>query len=180
MKIKIITSTGMFLMLIGQAQGMEIRQDLYGYPFHLTRLVQLPIHQAFIITRRPSLNIIATNTFSSQPDDWPFLSSVPEKSSFPVVYFDFDSFSLSPEESSRLLNELKGGGFTAPLQIYGYTCAMGKANQNQMLSENRAKTVANLLRVNGYTVAGVEGKGMLLENSPASNRKVEIKPATTH
>jgi len=57
---------------------------------------------------------------------------------------------------------------------------MGKANQNQTLSENRAKTVANLLRANGYAVAGAEGKGMLLENSPASNRKVEIKPATTH
>jgi hypothetical protein len=180
MKTKIITSTGMFLILIGQAQGMEIRQDMYSYPLPLTRLVQLPTHQAFILTRRPTLNIIAKRSISSQADDWPFLSAVPEKSSFPVVYFDFDSFSLSPEESSRLLNELKRRGFTAPLQVYGYTCAMGKANQNQMLSENRAKTVANLLRAKGYAVAGVEGKGMLLENSPASNRKVEIKPATTH
>jgi len=59
MKTKIITSTGMFLMLVGQAQGMEIRQDMYSYPLPLTRLVQLPTHQAFILTRRPTLNIIA-------------------------------------------------------------------------------------------------------------------------
>jgi hypothetical protein len=157
MKTKIITISGIFLMLTTQASGVEIRQDFYCYTSAINTPVQIPIHQTFVIERQPSFY------------------ALPESRPFPVVYFDLGSAWLSPDDSNKLLMDLRECRAACPLYLTGYTCSLGVESQNQKLSRHRAETVAALLRRNGYKVASVEGKGMIYGSNPESNRRVEIK-----
>lgn len=159
MKTKILTIAGTFLLLTNNAWGMEIRQELYGYPLSLTRPVQLPIYQHFIISNDAS--------FRARPESRPF----------PEVYFGFDSAWVSPDETYKLLTSLQECGFSGPLQIAGYTCALGMEMQNQTLSQRRADAVAFLLRKSGYKIFSAEGKGKLYGRNQERNRKVQIIPA---
>jgi len=176
MKTQIIIIAGTFLMLTGQVWGVEIRQDLYCYPLPLTHPVLFHIHQSFVITNQPSLKI---KPAKYQPDDWPFIDT-PAIVFTPTVFFALNSAWLSPGERERLLKEMRPHQIAIPLQVSGYTCELGSEPQNQLISRHRAETVAALLRAHGYTVATVEGKGMLLGNDLDKNRRVEIKPVTTH
>jgi outer membrane protein OmpA-like peptidoglycan-associated protein len=158
---KIILIIGAFFMFTSSVcspvWGLEIRQDLYSFSPVINTPVQIPIHQTFVIERRPS--------FYARPESRPF----------PVVYFDLGSAWLSPDASSKLLIDLRECCAACPLYLTGYTCSLGVESQNQKLSRHRAETVAALLRSNGYKVASAEGKGRIYGSSPESNRRVEIK-----
>jgi outer membrane protein OmpA-like peptidoglycan-associated protein len=156
---KIILMVGAFFMFTSSVcspvWGLEIRQDLYIYSV-INTPVQIPIHQTFVIARQPS--------FYARPESRPF----------PVAYFDLGSAWLSPDDSSKLLMDLRECCAACPLYLTGYTCSLGVENQNQKLSRHRAESVAALLRRNGYKVDSVEGKGMIYGSNPESNRRVEI------
>ena len=158
---KIFLMISAFLMLTSlvcsPVWGLEIRQDLYSYSPVINTPVQIPTHQTFVIERQQSFY------------------ALPESRPFPVVYFDLGSAWLSTDASSKLLMDLRECCAACPLYLTGYTCSLGVESQNQKLSRQRAETVASLLRGNGYTVASVEGKGMIYGSNPEGNRRVEIK-----
>lgn len=153
---KIFLIIGIFFMLTNPVFGFEIRQDLYSYSSAINTSIQILIHPTFIIARQPS--------FYARPESRPF----------PVVYFDLGSAWLSPDASNKLLIDLQECCASCPLYLTGYTCSIGIENQNLKLSRYRAEAVATLLRIIGYKVASVEGKGMIYGSNPESNRKVEI------
>ncbi len=148
-------------MLTGQAQGMEIRQDQYGYSLSIYTPARIPLHQTFVIKQQPS--------FHGRQESHPF----------PEVHFDLSSAWLSPDARSKLLTDMRECCTTCPLYLTGYTCSVGEESRNQKLSRKRAETVAALLRKNGYTVVSVEGRGMLVGDTP-ENRRVEIRLTSPH
>jgi hypothetical protein len=158
--LKIILILGVFFMVTCPATrsvfGMEIRQDLYGYSSAIYTPARIPLHQTFVIKQQPS--------FLGRPESHPF----------PEVHFDLGSAWLSLDASSKLLTDMRECCPTCPLYLTGYTCSLGVEGQNQKLSRQRAETVAALLRKNGFKVASVEGKGMLIGDTP-ENRRVDIK-----
>jgi len=92
-----------------------------------------------------------------------------------VVYFDFDSSNLRPEEQGKLLSLIQEG-IKDEVVIEGHTCNVGSERYNLMLSRKRASVVADFLRDRGINIKEIEGKG---EQSPTSkkkylNRRVEI------
>ncbi len=141
--------------------GMEIRQDLYSYSPAIYTPARIPLHQTFVIKQQPS--------FLGRPESHPF----------PEVHFDIGSAWLSPDAGSKLLADMRECCPTCPLYLTGYTCSLGVESRNQKLSRQRAETVATLLRKNSYTVVSVEGKGMLVGDSP-ENRRVEIRLTSPH
>lgn len=163
--LKISLILGVFFMITCPATrsvfGMEIRQDLYSYSPAIYTPARIPLHQTFVIKQQPS--------FLGRPDNHPL----------PEVHFDLGSAWLSLDAGIKLLTDIGKCCATCPLYLTGYTCSLGAEAQNQKLSRQRADTVASLLRKNGYTVASVEGKGMLIGDTP-ENRRVEIRLTSPH
>jgi OOP family OmpA-OmpF porin len=107
----------------------------------------------------------------------------------PMVWFDFDEAAVKGtyyDELDQVAEVVKNNsGLT--LTIHGYTCNMGPADYNMMLSRNRANNVM------GYLAArGVAKNRMVVQahgfNDPVAsnatkegrmkNRRVEIEPST--
>ena len=99
-----------------------------------------------------------------------------------VGYFPLGQSVLSPEEEHSVLNDLATQKIIrqTPLAVIGYTCPLGQDRLNRTLSLERARVVADLLRVHGFKVEKVEGKG---EQNPVTlvptqffrNRRAEIR-----
>lgn len=102
------------------------------------------------------------------------------------IFFDVNQYDLKPasqielEEVIRLLKENP----LASIQINGHTDNVGKAADNLLLSENRAKSVVNYLKSNGIDSKRLFFKGYgdtqpvssnATEEGRAKNRRTELK-----
>ena len=108
------------------------------------------------------------------------------------VTFDVGSYSLRPEFRATLdkvADNLKQYP-NSLIDVYGHTDSTGSDAYNQTLSENRARTVANYLSMQGVTPARIRSQGYGETMPVADNttdegrrktRRVEIKigPVTT-
>jgi hypothetical protein len=71
-----------------------------------------------------------------------------------VVLFDFGAVALS-ELAKAELDSLSPGKSYA---VYGYTCDLGSVKANERIARDRAKSVADYLKVKGMDIAVQEGK----------------------
>ena len=104
------------------------------------------------------------------------------------VYFEFDKFSLTENQTHEAINFIKNADSTriTSVQIFGYTDDIGKEAYNFKLSSKRANTIKNRLIENGIKnkiIITIEGKGRILidddivKNLPekrSKNRRVDI------
>ena len=75
-----------------------------------------------------------------------------------IVYFDFDKADIKEEEKEKILG-IKGD----PIRITGYTDATGLKERNDVLSEQRAKVVADFIKITKGIMLSpkvVQGKGL--------------------
>jgi outer membrane protein OmpA-like peptidoglycan-associated protein len=101
------------------------------------------------------------------------------------ILFGFDAFELNPQsqesvmELARILNEYPD----TYLMVEGHTDNRGDASYNQDLSEKRANSVSNYLKMQGVIGERITTKGFGLENpvadneteaGRAKNRRVEV------
>ena len=108
------------------------------------------------------------------------------------VTFDVGSYSLKPEFRATLdkvADSLKQYPDSL-IDVYGHTDSTGSDAYNQTLSENRARTVANYLSMQGVSPARIRSQGYgetmpvadnATDEGRRKNRRVEIKivPVTT-
>lgn len=102
------------------------------------------------------------------------------------VTFDVGSYSLRPEFRATLdkvADSLKQYPDSL-IDVYGHTDATGSDTYNQTLSENRARTVANYLSMQGVNPSRIRSQGYgetmpvadnNTEEGRRKNRRVEIK-----
>jgi outer membrane protein OmpA-like peptidoglycan-associated protein len=96
------------------------------------------------------------------------------------VLFELGSADLQPVAAETLLSNLKRcGAMDMALQVTGHACRLGPEQLNQILSLQRAGTVARFLQDHGFTVKTVQGKGSRqpVTDDPKEffkNRRVEI------
>jgi outer membrane protein OmpA-like peptidoglycan-associated protein len=102
------------------------------------------------------------------------------------VTFDTDSYALHPEFRPTL-DKISQSLVDYPnslIDVYGHTDSTGTAQHNQILSENRARTVADYMSTRGVSAARVRAQGfgatMPVANNDTPegrqrNRRVEIK-----
>ena len=102
------------------------------------------------------------------------------------IFFDFNKYELKPESQVELdkVVQLLQENPTVKIQIEGYTDNVGKATDNQKLSENRAKAVVSYLNSKGISLARLIAKGFganqpvapnSTEQGRAQNRRTELK-----
>ncbi len=102
------------------------------------------------------------------------------------VFFETDSYLLKDESISELnkLTELLTINPTLSIEVGGHTDNVGSEEYNQVLSENRAKSVADYLLKKGIDISRITWKGYGLtkpigdnstEDGRAENRRTEIK-----
>ena len=146
----------------------EIRYEMNDFHIEVTQNV---FHETFFIDEDASSVQL--------PDDHIQLST---DCKLPVVHFKFGSSVLDSAEGDIILAALKQFEVTsnAPLNITGYACELGPDQYNQMLSLQRAETVARLLQTHGFVVETVQGKGSQnpIARDPQEfhrNRRVEIE-----
>ena len=90
------------------------------------------------------------------------------------IYFETDSFRIlaaSEPELQRLTSFLKNNQ-DLKVEIQGHTDNTGTSEKNQMLSENRAKSVVNYLVENGIASSRLQSKGYG-ENLPVESNDTE-------
>ena len=161
-KTKIIFSALISMLLIPELSGaLEIRQEPYTYQMAMVRDVTM---DTFVIGEQE-----------------PFLKDVPAyRCRVAQVLFDLGSAVLQPMAAETLLSDLKQcQGLNMTLQVTGHACRLGPEQVNQILSLQRAGTVARFLKDHGFTVATIQGKGSQqpVTDDPKEyfkNRRVEI------
>ncbi|HEY6868309.1 MAG TPA: OmpA family protein [Novosphingobium sp.] len=108
------------------------------------------------------------------------------------VTFDVGSYTLKPDFRATLdkvADSLKQYP-NSLIDVYGHTDSTGSEAYNQTLSENRARTVANYLQMQGVAASRIRSQGFgetmpvadnTTEEGRRKNRRVEIKivPVTT-
>ena len=142
--------------IVSHGRELEIRQAKYRFNMGL---VQDVVARTFVITERQKAGMVLA-----------------------VAYFPLGQSVLSPEEEHSVLNDLATQKITrqTPLAVIGYTCPLGPDRLNRNLSLERAKAVAGVLRLQGYLVKKIQGRG---EQNPVTlvpaqffrNRRVEIR-----
>ena len=160
-KIKIIFSALVSILLIPELSGaLEIRQEPYTYQMAMVRDVTT---DTFVISERePSGDVPAYNCHIAQ------------------VLFELGSAVLQPMAAETLLSDLKRcEAMDMILQVIGHACQLGPEKFNQILSLQRARTVARFLQEHGFAVSTVQGKGAQqpVTDDPKEyfkNRRVEI------
>jgi outer membrane protein OmpA-like peptidoglycan-associated protein len=103
------------------------------------------------------------------------------------VYFDFNRYDLTMEARSTLdlfIRDYKSANANAPVTLKGYCDSVGSFSYNDVLSENRVKSVYNYLLENGIDKSSfsfIKGYGKrqpvnknLTEDERRLNRRVEI------
>jgi outer membrane protein OmpA-like peptidoglycan-associated protein/tetratricopeptide (TPR) repeat protein len=102
------------------------------------------------------------------------------------IFFDLNQYQLKPQSQVELdkIVQLMKDNPTLKIQINGHTDNIGKAKDNLLLSENRAKEVVNYLTKKGIETARLTYKGYgatqpVADNSTeqgrAQNRRTELK-----
>ncbi|GAB4250966.1 MAG: hypothetical protein Kow0079_04570 [Vicingaceae bacterium] len=123
----------------------------------------------------------------------PFIKNVPLKAILPGqsvvlnnVFFETNKYDLKPKskvELDKLIKFLKDNP-TVKIELSGHTDNVGGKNDNQILSENRAKAVFNYLVENGIEKTRLTAKGYgdtqpiadnNTEEGRAKNRRTEFK-----
>ncbi len=104
------------------------------------------------------------------------------------VYFEFDKYSLKPEQLKGVVDFIRTSDSTRieTIEIFGYCDDRGKDAYNFVLSQNRANTIQQEFLRNGITnkvIVTIEGKGRIMidddvvENIPevrSKNRRVDV------
>ena len=104
------------------------------------------------------------------------------------VYFEFDKYSLKPEQLKGVVDFIRTVDSTRieTIEIFGYCDDRGKDEYNFKLSQNRANTIQQEFLKNGITskvIVTIEGKGRIMidddivENIPevrSKNRRVDV------
>lgn len=104
------------------------------------------------------------------------------------VYFEFDKFSLKPEQLQSVVDFIRTTDSTRieTIEIFGYCDDRGKEAYNFVLSQNRANTIQEEILKNGITnkvIVTIEGKGRIMidddviDNIPevrSKNRRVDV------
>jgi len=107
------------------------------------------------------------------------------------IFFDVNKFDLKPQSTVELdkIVQLLKDNPTLVIQINGHTDNVGKATDNQLLSENRAKAVVAYLGSKGITATRLSSKGWgdtkpiadnKTEAGRAQNRRTEMKVVSVH
>jgi outer membrane protein OmpA-like peptidoglycan-associated protein len=102
------------------------------------------------------------------------------------IFFDVNQYELKPASQIELDDVVKllGENPMVSIQINGYTDNVGKAADNLLLSENRAKSVVNYLKSKGIDPKRLSYKGFgdtqpvssnATEAGRAQNRRTELK-----
>jgi outer membrane protein OmpA-like peptidoglycan-associated protein len=102
------------------------------------------------------------------------------------VTFDTDQFMLKPEFRPTLdkISANLNQNPNSLIDVYGHTDSTGTPPHNQILSENRARTVGDYLTTQGVSAARIRTQGFaatlpIADNATpegrAKNRRVEIK-----
>lgn len=102
------------------------------------------------------------------------------------IFFDTKMYDIKPESTTELDNlvQLLKDNPTLKIQISGHTDNVGKAEDNLVLSENRAKAVVNYLTSKGINAARLTFKGFgaaqpvetnATEEGRARNRRTELQ-----
>jgi outer membrane protein OmpA-like peptidoglycan-associated protein len=145
-----------------ELKAIEIRQELYEFQSNITRKVTCI---TFVITDAPAMKRSSTQIYH-----------------LPGVHFELGSAALSPKDMQTLLDSMRRYGITpdTPLFITGYSCELGSEQYNLMLSMQRAVTVVNFLKSQGFTVFALQAKGEAdpIATNPEElfkNRRVEIR-----
>jgi outer membrane protein OmpA-like peptidoglycan-associated protein len=97
-----------------------------------------------------------------------------------TVYFDFDKYKLEIQQQQTILNFIIQADTSTieSIQIYGYCDDRGDNDYNYKLSENRVKTVRDLLTTNGLNknkIVIVEGKGRVILTDNSFDNLAEIR-----
>ena len=104
------------------------------------------------------------------------------------VYFEFDKYSLKPQQLADVVTFIKKADSTRieTIEIFGYCDDRGKDAYNFKLSQNRANVIQQEFVKNGITnkvIVTIEGKGRIMidddivENLPevrSKNRRVDV------
>jgi outer membrane protein OmpA-like peptidoglycan-associated protein len=92
-----------------------------------------------------------------------------------TVYFEFDKYNLYDDQVQIIVDFIKRIDTTKveSIQIYGYCDDRGDNEYNYKLSDNRVKTVRDILTSNGFNknkIVIIEGKGrVILKNDSFEN-----------
>ncbi len=118
-----------------------------------------------------------------------FLGSLmAQEKSIETVYFEFDKYTLYEKDAQIIVDFIKKIDTTKieSIQIYGYCDDRGDNDYNYQLSENRVKTVREILTSNGFNknkIVIIEGKGRVvlkkdtvenLTETRSKNRRVDL------
>lgn len=101
------------------------------------------------------------------------LKEIAVKYSIKPIYFNFDSYTLS-EENTETLDVIVAALKDYPnmvIEVRGHTDALGPFNYNQLLSEKRAKAVINYLVSKGAAPDNLHIKGLSMSEPVAINKK---------
>jgi len=74
-----------------------------------------------------------------------------------VVYFDFDSATLTPAAKAKLdviAGAMKASGSVSSVRVIGYADELGNASYNQGLSQRRSNAVLQYLNSRGVSITG--------------------------
>lgn len=111
-----------------------------------------------------------------------------QKKSVETVYFDFDKYTLSQEQTtiiSSFIQDIDTSKIES-IQIYGYCDDRGNDEYNYRLSTYRVQTVQRALEANGFNknkIIVLEGKGRIivqkdtvedLQETRSKNRRVDL------
>ena len=145
----IVAITGAVIVPLTCAATWEIKQKKYVFPLPVTRPAAM---ETFIITR----HLTARSTCQ-----------------IPEIHFRIGIAKIAAQEEGLLLAGLDQCDVTqnTPLTITGYTCELGSDQYNKELSRQRARQVATLLQLHGFTVSLVQGKG---SQNPISRKRDEL------
>lgn len=105
-----------------------------------------------------------------------------------TVYFEFDKYNLYKAQIQTIVDFIKKIDTTKveSIQIYGYCDDRGNNDYNYKLSDNRVKTVQDILTSNGFNknkIVIIEGKGRVvltndtfenLNETRSKNRRVDL------
>ncbi len=125
---------------------------------------------------------VVTNTFGHCVETkWQGVEGCGIASEMRIVYFDFDSATLTPAAKAKLdvLADLINTNGAVHARIVGYADIIGASSYNQTLSLRRADAVANYLAAKGVSISGaseVRGLGATSSQSQCKGvRGAELK-----
>lgn len=161
-KVFTLLAVCLFMVVASQASALVIRQETTQFS---AGTVRFPVKNTFMVTSTVSGNKRAssgeTSGGSSVPMEVSTLLETTPSCQLLVTHFPLGRPDLSPKEVDLMLAGLKQCqvALDTPRHIIGHTCKLGKDENNQMLSKQRAESVAAVLRAHGYRVAEVKGAG---------------------